>query len=73
MILLTFNVVTKLTYLCYISLCAGDSGAVSIAFSDYSAGEHVLTLSASDAAGKTAVWESPFNVTGMKYHRSCLT
>lgn len=49
------------------SLHAGDSGAVRIAFSDYSVGEHVLTVSASDAAGKTAVEEVSFTVLGMQW------
>ena len=42
----------------------GDNGAVRITFSDYSVGEHVLTLNASDAAGKTAMQHNAFTVVG---------
>ena len=41
----------------------GDNGGVRITFSDYSVGAHVLTLSASDAAGKTAVRHNGFTGT----------
>ena len=44
-----------------------------ILFSEYSVGEHVLTITFSDAVGKTGVLETPFIATGMKYSRSCLT
>ena len=48
----------------YSFVIPGDNGSVGITFSDYSFGEHVLTLSASDAAGKTAVEEIPFAAVG---------
>ena len=52
-------------YMCILMvsfIIPGDNGGVRITFSDYSVGAHVLTLSASDAAGKIAVRHHTFTV-----------